>query len=222
MPQTKLAILGLGSRSTLYYLSELNRLYHLAKGGYSTCPFLLLNTNFDTINSLLPNTSKALDAAVNHYINDIEKLEVQQLIIPNITLHSTIDRLQISKHIIHPIVLSIEKIKAQQWQTIVLFGSYYSMTSPYIAQHLEASGIEVLLPTESDMRFLDVVRRHVYYNTETNDVITKYHNLIHRYLAKTPVILSCTELSILKPIGNVKLLDMADIQIEQAIQTIIE
>ena len=51
MKKNTLSILGLGSRSTLFYLAELNTLYLQKKGGYSTCPFTLLNTNFDEINS---------------------------------------------------------------------------------------------------------------------------------------------------------------------------
>ena len=92
MSKTQLAILGLGSRSTLYYLEQLNKVYNTKNGGYSTCPFFLLNTDFDTINPLLPNTSVQLDAILQSYLYQIEALDVAELLIPNITLHETIDR----------------------------------------------------------------------------------------------------------------------------------
>ena len=97
MNKTTLGILGLGSRTTAYYITELNRLYNLYKGGYSSCPFLLWNTNFDTINSLLPNPSKELDSATQQCINEIEKLDIDFILVPNITLHETIDRLRVKK-----------------------------------------------------------------------------------------------------------------------------
>ena len=78
MPHTKLAILGLGSRSTLFYISELNRLYNIEKGAFNTYPFLLLNANFNDINSLLPKVSEKLDTVVNDYIKELETLNTKR------------------------------------------------------------------------------------------------------------------------------------------------
>ncbi|WP_055444824.1 aspartate/glutamate racemase family protein [Lacinutrix himadriensis] len=218
MIETKLGVLGLGSRSTLYYLSELNRLYNQVKGAYSTCPLVLLNTDFNAINSLLPNTSKELDAVLESYIHELETFDAQQLLIPNITLHETIDRLSITKNVLHPVPLSIKKMKENNWTKVVLFGSLFSMSTSYIKDPFVANGVEVILPSPEDMLFIDMVRKQIYSETETSELIEKYHRIIHKYTAKHPVILSCTELSILKPKGNKNLLDMADVQIEEAIK----
>ena len=218
MPETKLAILGLGSRSTLFYLSELNRLYNEAKGGYSTCPFVLLNTDFNTINALLPNPSKELDAALSIYTSKIETYNIQQVLVPNITLHETIDRLNITKNVLHPVHLSIKRIKENNWTKVVLFGSLFSMNATYIKNQFVANGIEVILPSQEDMLIIDNVRKQIYSETETAELIEKYHSIINTYTAQHPVVLSCTELSILKPKGNKNLLDMADVQIEEAIK----
>ncbi|MDO6596677.1 hypothetical protein Q4512_07100 [Oceanihabitans sp. 2_MG-2023] len=222
MEITNLAVLGLGSRSTLFYLSELNRLYNIVKGNYSTCPFILLNINFNTINVLLPNTSKELDMVVKQYTDEIEKLQVEHVLIPNITLHETIDRLNINKKVHHPISLSIKKIKANHWKKVVLFGSLFSMHASYIKNKFSENAIEWIVPSEEDMQFLDVFRKQVYNETETMEDIEKFHTLIDIYSAKHPVVLACTELSILKPKTSKNLLDMATVQIEQAIQCILK
>lgn len=214
----KLGVLGLGSRSTLYYLSELNRLYHQAKGDYSTCPFVLLNTDFNAINSLLPNSSKALDAILQTYIYQIEAFHIEQLLIPNITLHETTDRLLITKNVLHPVHLSLKKIKENNWTKVVLFGSLFSMNATYVKNQFITNGIEVILPSQEDMLHIDNVRKQIYNETETAKLIKKYHSIIHTYTVQHPVILSCTELSVLKPKGNNNLLDMADVQIEAAIK----
>jgi aspartate racemase len=222
MEQRSLAILGLGSRSTLFYLAELNKHYLQKKGGYSTCPFTLLNTNFDGINSLLPNPSKPLETITQQYITDLEKMEGEHLLIPNITLHETIDRLTISKHILHPVHLTVSKLKAQGWNTVVLFGSMHSMQSAYIRSIFNSNGIEVSLPSTEDMLTIDDVRKQVYAETETISLIEKYHSLIETYSKTDPVVLACTELSILKPKqAHQHLLDMAQVQIKAAVDCVL-
>lgn len=221
MKKNTLSILGLGSRSTLFYLAELNTLYLQKKGGYSTCPFTLLNTNFDEINSLLPNPSTPLDTITQRYITDLEKMEGTHLLISNITLHETIDRLQTSKHILHPVHLTVSNLKEHGWNTIVLFGSTHSMQSPYIRSIFNSNGIEVILPSLEDMLLIDDVRKQVYAETETNHLINNYHSLIEKYSKTAPVVLACTELSIVKPKqSHLRLLDMAQVQIEAAVECV--
>ncbi|MCL7764705.1 aspartate/glutamate racemase family protein [Polaribacter sp. Z014] len=221
MSKTQLAILGLGSRSTLYYLEQLNKVYNAKNGGYSTCPFFLLNTDFDTINPLLPNTSVQLDAILQGYLDQIEALEVAEILIPNITLHETIDRLELQKNILHPLPLSVLKMKEIDAKKVMLLGSLHSMKSSYIRSYLELNSIEVLLPSSEDMVCIDEVRKHIYNTTETKEIINKYHQLIKKYSENYPVILGCTELSILKPIDQRSLIDMAQLQIEAAVKNIL-
>jgi aspartate racemase len=218
MSKTQFAILGLGSRSTLYYLEQLNKLYNAKNGGYSTCPFFLLNTNFDNINQLLPNTSVQLDAILQNYLDQIESLEVAEILIPNITLHETIDRLELQKNIIHPLPLSVVKMRETDTKKVMLFGSLHSMQSRYIRSYLEFNSIEVLLPSLEDMIFIDEVRTHIYNSTETKEIINIYHELIKKYSENNAVILGCTELSILKPTDQKNVIDMAQLQIEAAVK----
>ena len=217
MSKAAVGLLGLGSRSTLYYIKELNRLYNQEKGGYSTFPFVMLNVDFDTINPLLPNTSEALDTAVKTFLDELEKFAITTILIPNITLHETIDRLVIQKKILHPLALTVEKIIEQEWSTIVLFGSLHSMESNYISSYFTDKGIEVQLPSQEDRLFIDEVRKQTYTETETPDLIASYHSILNKYSKNSPVVLACTELSIFKPIDNYRIIDMAQLQIEQAV-----
>ena len=217
MSKAAVGLLGLGSRSTLYYIKELNRLYNQEKGGYSTFPFVMLNVDFDTINPLLPNTSEALDTVVKTFLDELEKFAITTILIPNITLHETIDRLVIQKKILHPLALSVEKIIEQEWSTIVLFGSLHSMESNYISSYFTAKGIEVQLPSQEDRMFIDEVRKQTYAETETPDLIASYHSILNKYSKNSPVVLACTELSIFKPTDNYRIIDMAQLQIEQAV-----
>ncbi len=46
----KLGIIGLGSKSTTYYIELLNLFYNKKHGGFNTCPFTMVNINFNEIN----------------------------------------------------------------------------------------------------------------------------------------------------------------------------
>ena len=213
-------MLGLGSRTTSYYLSVLNALYNKKKGAYSSCPSIVYNVDFNTINPLLPNVSEALDAVTQEYLLDLESFKTEYIIIPNVTLHETVDRLTINASILHPIPLTISKIKQNNYNKIILFASLHSMTSDYITSSFKAHGIDVVLPSDADMSVIDEVRVQVYNHTETSELIEKYHCLIQEYSAKYPVVLGCTELSILNSQDVEHVIDMAQIQMEAAIACI--
>ncbi len=54
-PPRPLGLLGLGSRSTQHYIGLMNARYNALHGGYSTCPFVMLNVDFNRINPFLPD-----------------------------------------------------------------------------------------------------------------------------------------------------------------------
>ncbi len=128
----KLALLGLGERSTAFYLQELNRYYQQYYGNDSTCPLVLLNTDFSEFNPYLPNQFDMLEQRLSYYLHEVTALGVESVLIPNITLHETYDRLikNTNNHIakcIHPIELAITELQKAQHTNIVLFASAYSM-----------------------------------------------------------------------------------------------
>lgn len=213
----QLGVLGLGSRSTLFYLKELNTAYQIEMGGFSTFPLILLNTNFDKINQLLPYSSSELDAIVLQYLNKFEAFGVNKIIVPNITLHETIDRLGISSEIIHPIHLTITQIKKAKINQIVLFASIFTMQSSYIKDLFERENIEVILPHQEEMLFIDHVRKMVYLKKESKETIAEYNVLIDKYSKINFVVIACTELSILTNPKNDRIIDMAFLQIQSAI-----
>ncbi|APY12325.1 hypothetical protein BWZ22_14320 [Seonamhaeicola sp. S2-3] len=217
MSDSKLVVLGLGSRSTAFYLQALNQEYNTKFGGYSTCPLVLYNTNFHAINTLLPKPSKALETVLQPVFKSIQSFQASHVLIPNITLHETIDGLLIPEQIIHPIHLTINAIKAKQLKKVVVFGSIYTMTSHYIKDAFNAHNIDVILPDASEMHLIDSVRQAVYNHTETKTLMDSYYKLCRTYALKHTIILACTELSILKAKNNA-IIDMAQLQIENTIK----
>ncbi|WP_428229566.1 aspartate/glutamate racemase family protein [Flavobacterium sp.] len=216
-----LGILGLGSRSTLFYIKELNRLYHQKKGGYSTCPFKLLNTNFDVINNLLPVTSTKLEVILRNYLVELQHLKVDAILIPNITLHETIDKITLGAEIIHPVYVTIAKLKESRVNKVVLLGSLHTMESSYLKDVFKNESIAVVLPSKEDRVFIDNVRKHIYEETESQDLLKEYNDIIEKYSVNYAVVLACTELSVgWKAESSTIIFDMSRIQIARTIENI--
>lgn len=213
-----LGLLGLGSRSTLFYIKELNRLYHEKKGGYSTCPFKLWNANFDAINNLLPRSSAKLDMLLQSCLAALQNLEVDAILIPNITLHETVERLIEVSDIIDPISLTIALLKDRGFTKVVLFGSQYTMENDYLKGRIKNEGISIALPSEKERVFIDSVRKQIYWETESKELLKQYNDMIEKYSANYPVILACTELSIGWTGSQVNIFDMSRIHIGIAVE----
>ena len=213
-----LGILGLGSRSTLFYIKELNRLYHQKKGGYSTCPFKLWNANFDTLNNLLPETSKKLEVLVKNYLVELQHLKVDAILIPNITLHETIDKIAVVPKIIHPVHFTIKKLKEQGFNKVVLFGSLHTMETDYLKVAFKNENITIVLPSQAERLIIDAVRKNIYWETESEELLKEYTDIIEKYSVSYPVVLACTELSIVWDTVNSNVFDMSRIQIGIAVE----
>ncbi len=210
-------MLGLGSFSTLFYIKELNALYNAKHGGFSTCPFKMLNVDFDTINNLLPNTSKALDAIVKDNLNKLKALEIDTIVVPNITLHETIDRLSIEANIIHPVEETISNVKENKHTNVTIFGTLYTMQSNYITSKFRAEKINVLQVSKEDKQQIDDLRIAVYNGKENQKQLEIFNELINKYTENGVVVLACTELSVAYNIKNNLVYDMARIQIKKSV-----
>ncbi|MDA6070845.1 aspartate/glutamate racemase family protein [Flavobacterium sp. AC] len=215
-----LGILGLGSRSTLFYIKELNRLYHKKRAGYSTCPFTLLNTNFDVLNNLLPKPSNKLKVLLSNYLTELSHLQVDAVLVPNITLHETIDKLSIMPKIIHPVHLTIAKLKDKGFSEIILFGSLHTMESDYLKWAFNNQNIAVSLPAVAERVVIEDVRKHIYWETESKELMQEYADIIKKYSSNNALVLACTELSVAWTTIDSNIFDMSRIQIEAAVENI--
>src|SRR5690554_1021570 len=212
-----LGILDLGYRSTLFYIHTLNTEFNKIEKDYNTFPFILYNTNFNLINPYLPDTFEKLLPQLSEYIHYMEKLPINRLLIPNITIHEALDKLDISLPLLHPLTLSINYLKKNNINQVVVFGSKYTMTSTYISNYFSSEGIRVNSPLQKDIEFIDALRQKIYSNSETAIDLDNYTKLLEKYSKQALVLIACTELSILNmPTEG---LDLARLQIKEAIAT---
>lgn len=218
MKGKSIGILGLGNRSTLFYIDELNKKFNAHFKGYSTCPFILYNIDFEKVNPYLPNQFNKLKPLLSLYVNNIKKLGVNFLLVPNITLHETIDKIDTSLDIAHPVLLTIDKLMESEQVEAVIFGSLYTMESTYLKYSFQQKEILLIEPKEAHKKFIDYFRKQIYYEQETEKDMEEYRRLLILYSKEHPVVIACTELSIFSPSGHLNLFDMASLQIEKVLE----
>lgn len=212
-----IGILGLGNRSTLFYIDQLNKLYNSNFDNYSTCKFTLYNSNFQEINPYLPENFEKLEPVLTNYIDEIINLNVNYLIIPNITLHQTFDRLALKINIAHPIQITIQKLEKDGFKEVVVFGSKYMMESKYLKTSFLTKGITISEPSEEDKSFIEYMRHQLYQGKESISEKLKFEKLKLKYTKNQPLIIACTELSVFSSSDQNKVYDMALLQVEAAV-----
>ena len=210
----KKGILGLGNASTLFYLNAINTSFQKRNGGYSTCPFILYQVDFDEINPYLPHKFQILIPKVQKYFAEIKKIGIKTVLIPNITLHETADQIETDIHIIHAIDLTLKKLQQRKISRIVLFGTVFTMNSAYMRRKFAEKHIQLIPMSFEHKLVVDNFRKKVYDRKETTHDVLEFQNLSYLYSQQEIVVLACTELSI-HNIENENIFDMVQIQIDE-------
>lgn len=207
-------ILGLGEVSTKYYLEQIHQKYKDRNEKLSTCPFLLYQIDFQVINPFLPNQFSVLIPKIEVILNKISELGIRHLLVPNITLHETLDQIDLPLKIYNPLKLAVEKLQQNLISKICIFGTLYTMNSIYLRDYFKFNNIEITSPSENDQKIIDNFRIAVYNGTVTDNQILKYRNILDKYAQNDGVLIACTELSFYSGQNNSSCFDMADLQIE--------
>lgn len=207
-------ILGLGKASTLYYLNEIHKRYQEEHNEFSTCPFLLYQIDFQKINPFLPDQFNILIPSLKHDLAQISRLGISNLLVPNITLHETLDQMELAVGIYHPVNLTSQELQEKNISKVYLFGTLYTMNSKYLKNKFSESNISLLNVAESDQKVIEDFRKDVYHEQQFSAQIVNFQNLIRKYSANHPVVIACTELSLFALKDNLHCIDMADLQIK--------
>jgi len=213
----------MGQASTLFYIRLVNDSYN-DKHSNNAPAFTLFSTDFEAINNLLPHRSASLDEKIARYLKAMLDKDIACIVIPNITIHETVDAvwddLDSPIPLAHPISGTIKRMSLKNKTKAVLFGSRYTMNSDYIKTAFANSEIDIKKPKPKDLEFIDFVRRQVYSEIASKATLQKFNDLVQHYSDESTVLLSCSELSLASKIKNENVLDMADIQVEDAISLI--
>lgn len=222
MGNIKTGILGMGAVSTLHYIKRLNEVYSNSSGSDNTFPFILLNTDFSKVNRWLPNHFEKIEAQILPYLKNMESFGIEQLIVPNITIHETIDRIlkttSFTFQFAHPLSILSEKLLKEGITDVYILGTRYTMEQGYLSGYLSRFNIQTHLMNEEMKDYIDGLRKAVY---DRNDLDLKaVKNKLITFFGRHDIVLACTELSVLFSSFNsvsLKYYDMAEEQINYII-----
>lgn len=235
-----IGLINLGERTVEFYNAEIIRQLSVANHSSVTdlTPYVsLIAADFSTINNYLPNQFQYLKPLVSNIIEQCLSEKITTLIVPNITLHETIDQLDpalLAKlklstfkslklklpqlKLIHPVEETIRCLQAAKINTVTLIASKYTTSSPHFEQYFKQHNISIIRPDVQHIEQIDEIRKHTYLRQETEQDKENYHAIIKHYQQTAPAVIACTELSLLlnKEIIN-DVFDIARIQIKAAI-----
>jgi aspartate racemase len=228
-----IGLLGLADRSTRYYLQKLNAQYNHLYGGYSTCPIKLLNVDFERINPFLPDDFKQLIPVTRQSLLELLAMHVDQIVIPNITLHSTLEQFQLEtelyEKIAHPLTLLSDVINFKNRDEVRLLGTRHKNHGDYVSRYLERLQVSVTFPSQDNLQENEALRRDVYSDNEQKDQLTEFYTQINQYINEGDglVVIACTELSIAWDkaqqmndtlFDKSRVIDLSQLQIDAAIE----
>lgn len=206
-------VLGLGKASTNFYLNKIHNNYSKNRTTSSTSPLILYQIDFQEINPFLPRQFKLLIPKIEKHFLSIAALGITRLLVPNITLHETIDQINHKFELSHPVELMVKYLKKQSLVEATIFGTHYSMNADYLKNKFLKENIKIQPPSTDDQIFIDDFRTAVFEESETSAEIEKFKTILQKYLKEKPVILACTELSLFAADSDPHCIDMADLQI---------
>ena len=215
----KICLLALGSRTNLFYLRLINESFQLNSDAEHVYSVVVKKMDFESINKWLPDNFSQLEEIVSQQLAKVNGFE--KILIPNVTLHETVDRLfeksNYSYPIVHPVESVIAKLMANNCTKIMLVSSLYGMNADQLKSYFLNNGLEVVVPNHEQQVVIDDFRKKVYGFRETNEDVTQYLTLLSHYQQDNDVVLACTELSLMTLTAADNLYDMSREQINQAI-----
>ena len=168
-------MLGMAKGSNQYYMERLQALYAQKYGTEKKCPIEVVQTDFSQINAHLPNQFEYLNPLISEYTSIAEGRGIAKLMIPNFTIHESIDQINPDIEIAHPLQLCTEYLLREKVKSVIVFGSLYTMSAKYLSTALESVGVKIKTTSKVDAEKIDQFRRDVYNTIETPQTVSYTH-----------------------------------------------
>lgn len=194
---------GMSWESTVTYYQIINDTIKEELGGLHSAKIVLYSVDFAEIEEC--QAKGEWDKSENILCDAAKKLEcvgAEFIAICTNTMHKVAPQIQekISIPIIHIADATAEVLKKNDIKKVALLGTKYTMTQDFYKERIESNGIDVIVPNEADIEFIN----HVIYNElclgSINETSKKqYIRIIEELREKGAegVILGCTEIGLL-------------------------
>lgn len=194
---------GMSWESTVPYYQIINETVKAALGGLHSAKILLYSVDFAEIEACQAAGDWDRSAAIlGEAAQSLERAGADLLVICTNTMHKVAPQIQAQIRIplVHIAEATADALHRSGITKVALLGTKYTMTQDFYKDKLIASGIDVLIPDEDDIAFVN----HVIYDELCLGVISEdsrrgYLAVIDKLAAKGAqgVILGCTEIGLL-------------------------
>lgn len=217
-----LGLLKTGDRTVQFYNEYIQSMFNESKILEDHTVLTTITSDFSTTNQYLPNQFEHLEPLLKKDIDLALKEKISTLIIPNITLHETLDRLVKKEYfpnikIVHPLKTTVQALQIKNINKVVVIGSAYTSHCDWLNNYFLQHDIKTIAINNEHTQTIDKIRQRTYNGNETQEDKQHYNDLINHYQQQAPTVIACTELSILigKKYGH-NIYDMARIQMRAA------
>jgi aspartate racemase len=194
---------GMSWESTVTYYQIINEVVKEKLGGLHSAKILLYSVDFHEIEECQANGewNKSADILSTAALN-LEKAGADFIVICTNTMHKIVPQMQskISIPILHIAEATASELKKHQVSKVALLGTKYTMKQEFYKEKLIAAGIEVLIPNDKDVEFVNrVIYDELCLGVITQESKERYLQIIEQMKDKGAqgVILGCTEIGLL-------------------------
>ncbi|WP_107839333.1 aspartate/glutamate racemase family protein [Metasolibacillus meyeri] len=216
---------GMSWESSAEYYRIINQEIKKRLGGLHSAKCVLYSVDFQEIEHYQAEGAweKAGDVLANAALS-LQKAGADFIVICTNTMHKVVEQIeeQISIPILHIADATATQIKKINISTIGLLGTKYTMEHDFYKARIEASGINVLIPSQAERaRINQIIFEELCLGIIQPTSRTFYQEVIHNLVAAGAegVILGCTEIGLLvkKDDASIPLFDTTVIHALEAV-----
>ncbi|CAD7289262.1 L-aspartate/glutamate-specific racemase [Campylobacter majalis] len=217
-------IAGMSYESSVSYYIGINRLINERLGGLNSAEILLSSLNFEPIEKTQRQNEwqKAGEILAGH-AKILELGGADFILICTNTMHKVYDIVQNSVKIpiLHIAAATLTALQNAKVKSVLLLGTSYTMRENFYKEVLINGGVNVVVPNENDMKFINDTIFNGLCKGEISQVAkNRFLQIIRSHSNEIGgVILGCTEIGLLieQKDSEILLFDTTQIHIEQAV-----
>lgn len=216
---------GMSYESTITYYNKINRKVNDRLGGLNSAEILLSSVNFEEIELYqLENRWDDAGEILASHAKILELGGADFILICTNTMHKAYEMVRASVKI--PIIniadATLKALKERSVDKVGLLGTIYTMKEAFYKDKPSEGGVEVLLPSEDEMKFVnEVIFNELCFGEISATLRDKFLDIISNLASRGAkgVILGCTEIGLLIDQSStyVKLFDTTFIHIDEAV-----
>ncbi|AFM41369.1 aspartate racemase [Desulfosporosinus acidiphilus SJ4] len=216
---------GMSWESSSEYYRILNEEIKVRLGGLHSAKCVLLSVDFEEIEICQRNNEWEKAARIlTNAAHSLEASGADFIIICTNTMHKVADEIRAGIHIplLHIADVTAQELISNGINVVGLLGTRYTMEQDFYKSRLEAQGINVLIPQETDREIInDVIFNELCLGYLLEDSRVNYKRIIQDLIEQGAkgIVLGCTEIGLLvKPEDStVPLFDTTELHAKEAV-----